>query len=303
MEEAELTKKDILSALVLDEKDTLNKLKELVEKSKNLIRIEGHTGKTILVKSNLSLRDKIVLLAIGKYFAKELDLSETGALSFEEMKTETASESQALSRPLGTLLKENILEKNADGYLIKYYQIEASIDSIIESKPAIAKTHQRARKASVTRKEESPKEIKKLVPGSISKLAEKASMDEAKLKHIFEFEENDVRIIMPIEGRSEGDRQLKATLLYLVAYDTCFNLREVNSSDLRQKLQDLGIRSLVNLSTQLKGYPNFIWHKIGKTGSTSSSYKITTPGEIEGIRLLKELGNKLEVGEQTETTI
>ena len=302
MEEENLTKKDILKGLVLDEKDTLEKLKDLVNKSKDLIRIEGHSGKIVFVKSNLSLRGKIILLAVGKYFSKELGLSDLGSVSFDELRKGTGAESQALSRPIGMLLKENILAKEGNTYTIKYYQIEKCIDNILESKPISTPPTRRLKRSSAKKEQDAPKIIMKLVPDSIRRLAEKVNMDENELKHIFEFEDNDVRIILPIEGKSEGDRQLKATLLYLVAYRYCFGLNEIASKDLRRKLQDLGIRSLVNLSTQLKSYPNFIWHKLDKQGSTSGKYKITTPGEIEGIKLIAQLKNKIR-GDESETTI
>ena len=124
------TKEEILKGLILDEKDTLSKLKELVDKSKELIRIEGHSGKVIIIKNDVSLKDKVVLLLIGKYFAKESGLINSQKLNLEAMKNELNAESRALSRPLGDLLRENIIENENGEYFIKYYQIENAIKNI-----------------------------------------------------------------------------------------------------------------------------------------------------------------------------
>ena len=286
-----LTKEEILKRLILDEKDTLSKLKELVDKSKELIKIEGHSGKVIIIKSNLSSKDKVVLLLIGKYFAKESGLINSQKLNLEAMKNELNAESRALSRPLGDLLRENIIENENGEYFIKYYQIENAIKNISEQKEMLRTLKPRTKK-SVIKKE--PKEEKALIKDSIEKLAQKTDLTVEELKHIFDFEENDVRIIHPVEGK-ESERQLNATILYLTVYKYCFGLEEIDSGDLRKKLTDLGIGSLVNLSSNLKRYKNYIVHKMSAWGATDTSYRITIPGELRGIKLIKELGNKKEM--------
>ncbi len=289
------TKEEILKGLILDEKDTLSKLKELVDKSKELIRIEGHSGKVIIIKNDVSLKDKVVLLLIGKYFAKESGLINSQKLNLEAMKNELNAESRALSRPLGDLLRENIIENENGEYFIKYYQIENEIKNIREQKviPRISKP--RTKKSVIKKEPLEKKEEKTLIKDSVEKLAQKTDLTVEELKHIFDFEENDVRIIHPVEGKSEGERQLNATLLYLTVYKYCFGLEEINSGDLRKKLTDLGIGSLVNLSSNLKRYKNYLVHKMSARGATDTSYRITIPGEIRGIKIIKELGNKKEM--------
>ena len=65
MSNNELTKEEILKDLILNEEDTLKNLKELVEKSKEFIRIEGKSGKIIFQKSQ-----KIFSKKFSKYSQK-----------------------------------------------------------------------------------------------------------------------------------------------------------------------------------------------------------------------------------------
>ena len=295
MEDQDVTKKEILRDLVFSKEDTIERLKDLVNKSKSLIGIEQDSGKIIIIKNNLALKDKVTLLLVGKYFAKELGIINSEKVDFDTMKKELVAESRALSRPIGELIKNNIIYKEDDEYSIKHYQIENCVNRINEIKTVPMHSLKKVRKKrSLQGKKEEAKEEKRLMDGSIQKLAEKVGMKEEELKHIFEFEERDVRIISQTEGKSESQRQLNATLLYLTVYKFCFGLKEIRSSELRRKLEDLGIHSLVNLSTNLKQNKNCIWHKMDRRGETSTCYRITTPGEIEGLRLIKNMGKKLE---------
>lgn len=295
MENQNITKKEILKDLVFSREDTLEKLKDLVNESKSLIGIEQDSGKIIIIKANLPLKEKVILLLIGKYFAKELGLIDSEKVDVDTLRKELGVESRALSRPIGDLIKSNLIDKEEDKYSIKHYQIENCINKINEAKQEPLSTVKRVRKRRLpkSKKEESIGE-KKLVEGSIQELVNKLSIKEEDLKHIFEFGETDIRIIAPIGGKSESRRQLNATLLYLTIYKFCFDLKEIRSTELRRKLLDLGIQSLVNLSTNLKQNQNYIWHRMDQRGDTTTSYRITTPGEIEGLRLIKEMKKKLE---------
>jgi len=295
MEDQNTTKKEILKGLVFSREDTLDRLKDLVNKSKSLMGIEQESGKIIIIKADLPLKEKVILLLIGKYFAKELGFIDSEKVSVNTLRKELMVESRALSRPIGDLIKENMINKEEDEYSIKHYQIENCINRISEAKQMPLPTVKKARKRRLpkSKKEEHPEE-KKLIDGSIRELANKLAITEEDLKHIFEFGETDVRIIAPIEGKSESQRQLNATLLYLTIYKYCFNLKEIKSSELRRKLVDLGIRSLVNLSTNLNQNQSYIWHRMDQRGDTTTSYRITTPGEIEGLRIIKEMKKRLE---------
>ncbi len=48
-------------------------------------------------------------------------------------------------------------------------------------------------------------------------------------------------------------------------------------------------KSIVNLSTNLHKYQTQIVHKKGPRGSTDTSYKLTIPGEQEGLKIIKEI--------------
>jgi hypothetical protein len=80
--------------------------------------------------------------------------------------------------------------------------------------------------------------------------------------------------------------------LAFVAYKLFYNVDEINSSKLRETLQDSGVEKLIPLSTKLKNYTDWIIHKRGQIGCTNTSYRITPEGYRQGLNLLKDIINK-----------
>ena len=122
----------------------------------------------------------------------------------------------------------------------------------------------------------------------LEKFSIEAKISKEQLRHVFDFEEEGLRLIKTIEGKVESEKQIKATLCILTAYHYCYDSDEIRSQDLRKKLEWLGIGSLVNLSTNLANYKQFIIPK-GKPSSSKYSYKITYPGIKRGSEIIKEL--------------
>ena len=110
--------------------------------------------------------------------------------------------------------------------------------------------------------------------------------------NIVYFEEGNFKIITEIDGKNNKEKQLNATLLILTINDICYGINKIRSQELRNMLEYLGIRSLVNLSTNLKTMKNYIISD-GKKASSEYGYKLTLPGKREGIKLLTDLSKKI----------
>jgi len=256
-------KKEILKDLLISEEDTVQKLRSLVEKSKKYFRIESKSGKIIFHSHNLPNSKKILLLLIGKYFGKELGIVDKSTLSSTEISKQLDIAITTISGPLGDLSKRGLIKKEGSEYKIQYFKIENILDGLEESKPTKrtvnkSKTYKKRLKSKTNFVEE--KKILQPIKEQIEVLAEKAGVKKDELYKIYDFDEKIHLIIQP-DGKNEGEKQLKSTILILTAYNHYFNEREISSSDLRNMLQDVGITSLVNLSTNLSEHRSLILHK------------------------------------------
>jgi len=124
-------KKEILSKLLVSEEETLGELEELVTMASKLLRIEKETGDSFFTApKDLTNKDKIALLLVGKYFAKELGLKTDIAFSAGDLSEKLNVPSTTLSKPLGQLLEEKIIRKTDDGkYTIVYHKIKGLLES------------------------------------------------------------------------------------------------------------------------------------------------------------------------------
>jgi len=126
----------------------------------------------------------------------------------------------------------------------------------------------------------------------VEKLAHHMKSTPEDLLNIVSFEEDEeFTFIFEMTGKSEPDKQLRATLCLLTVSNYCYAKDEILSKTLTKKLQLWGIKSLSNISKNLKKHMSFIVMK-GKAGSSNFSYKITVPGLREGIKILNEIIDK-----------
>lgn len=137
-----------------------------------------------------------------------------------------------------------------------------------------------------------------LINKQINKLSEdnllnKLNISNTQLNSIIDFDGDDFRILPRIQGNSEAEKQKKASLIIITIKYYCYGSKEINTVELKNKLQDMGIKSLNNMATHLKDYENYMVKK-GKQGSPETSYRITDPGLNEGLKLIKELGEHYE---------
>ncbi len=105
---------------------------------------------------------------------------------------------------------------------------------------------------------------------------------------IFKISEKDVSLKVPIEGKNEAEKQLKTTLVLITVKDSLFEEDFMKSADITIVLKRLGIKSIVNLSTNLNKHSSFLQSK-GKPKSKNFGFRITIPGIVEGKKLIKEL--------------
>lgn len=107
-----------------------------------------------------------------------------------------------------------------------------------------------------------------------------------KLCDIFDFDDEDIHILCEIPGKNDAEKQKNASLLYFTSAYYCKGVRECDIKTLNKKMSDLGIKSLGNVSTNLKNFENFFVQK-GKKGSAATIYRITNPGLRRGVEFIK----------------
>lgn len=119
-------KKEILEELLLTEEDTLKTLKDLIDKTKAMIKIDEKSNKVVLSSEySYSNSEKILLCLIGRYFCKELGLCEKEGLDLREIETETGIKKTTLSKPIGGLVHSGYLGQDKDKkYFIHHHKIE-----------------------------------------------------------------------------------------------------------------------------------------------------------------------------------
>lgn len=118
--------KEILKKLLVDEKDIIKDLANLVDKAKDVFVIEKSTGRVIFKDfGKLSDPQRISALLVGRYFAVKLELSEDGSLGISEIAQFLGRPKTALSGPLKDLISKGFVEKLSNRkYVIAYNRIK-----------------------------------------------------------------------------------------------------------------------------------------------------------------------------------
>lgn len=130
----EQKKREILKDLFVSEQDTLDELKELVNLSKPLFKIEKETGKLVFsetTNANSRNKDKLVLLLIGRYLAKVMGVVTDDGMQIAAMSEQLGIPKTTLSGPLGELVSEDIIRKNDQSfYSIVHHKIKPALMSL-----------------------------------------------------------------------------------------------------------------------------------------------------------------------------
>ena len=120
------TEKEILNRFLVDEKDIIEDLANLVEKATNIFVIEKSTG-TIIFKNfgKLTDRQRISALLVGRYFAGRLDLVEDVSLGVTEMANALGRPKTTLSGTVRDMLSKTYIEQLSNRkYRINYNRIK-----------------------------------------------------------------------------------------------------------------------------------------------------------------------------------
>lgn len=178
-------------------------------------------------------------------------------------------------------IKDSELKKKAFEIVLNRLLLSVEEKTVTEkSEPREEKNSQDSRSETDGKKEFNP-----------TKLIEATKLTAEQLGNVIDFDEGNFHVVATIPGKSYADQQKNAALLVLTANYYCSGEREYDAGKLRKRLEDLGIKSLMNMATILKNYENHFVKK-GDAGSRSTVYRITNPGLQEGINLMKRLGEK-----------
>jgi len=123
--------KEILKKLLVDEKDVIKDLANLVDKAKDVFVIEKNSGKVIFNEfGKLSDPQRICALLVGRYFAEKLEVLEDSSLGISEIANDLGRPKTALSGPLKDLIKKGYVEKLSNRkYKIAYHRIKEILNS------------------------------------------------------------------------------------------------------------------------------------------------------------------------------
>jgi hypothetical protein len=128
--------RQVLRKLVVDEREVIKGLADLVERAKSVFSIASPGGKIIFQDfGSLSDERRILVLLLGKYFALRLGFVETADLGISEIAEELGRPKTALSGDVGTLMKDGFVEKLPDRtYRIAYNRIRDIFNKILPDK-------------------------------------------------------------------------------------------------------------------------------------------------------------------------
>jgi biotin operon repressor len=126
--------KEIMSKLLIDEKDTEKLVERSVEKAQKIFRIESKSGRIIFNDINsLTEKQKICSLLVSRYFAFKLGLVESDSLNGSSIAAELGSNENTVWGKLSELTQEGIIERREQKYKVHHYKIESVLDGILTS--------------------------------------------------------------------------------------------------------------------------------------------------------------------------
>jgi hypothetical protein len=128
--------REVLRKLVVDEREVIKSLADLVERAKSVFSIAAPSGKIIFQNfGELSDEKRILVLLLGKYFARRLGFTDTAELGISGIAEELGRPKTALSGDVGNLIKDGLIEKMPDRtYRIAYNRLRDVFNKILPDK-------------------------------------------------------------------------------------------------------------------------------------------------------------------------
>lgn len=188
------------------------------------------------------------------------------------------------------LAKKLVEHMKDDEYKMKSFEV--ILNNLLENKSSSKKIKED--EISLHEKEIVPtKKIK-----GIKKLIEDVNVSEEQFYSLFDIEGTKANILDPPKGKNSSEEQFMNSTLLLILNYYLTGSYEMSSSILRKRLEEHGVGSLVNLSTNLNIKKRYILRKAGKKGNTNTFYKLTFPGIKGGLHLIKKLAGENEKEEK-----
>jgi hypothetical protein len=111
-EEDRADEKKVLGKLLVDEGDAIKNLDQLVDKAKEIFLIEKPLGTVKFLRfGELSDRQRIAALLLGKYFAHRLEILTDSSLGISQVARELGRPVTAMSGPMGDLVASGLAER------------------------------------------------------------------------------------------------------------------------------------------------------------------------------------------------
>ena len=122
---------DILKRLIYDEELEFEKLVPKVEK---VVKVKKENGTPVIVcdEKKLSQKEKIMLYLIGKFFAKQLKLSETESATNKEIAKWLKLKENVVSARMSDLREEKLVEQVSKGeHKISTAKLDDFLDELL----------------------------------------------------------------------------------------------------------------------------------------------------------------------------
>ena len=126
----------IMESLLVDEHTLLEDLKEVVNRAKNIFRIESHTGRIVFMNfGELNNSQRILVLLTGRHFAVKFGLIEDSSFGSSEIAKNLGIPKTNLSVPIKNLCAEKYIERLSNRkYRINHNRVNDIFDIYFDQK-------------------------------------------------------------------------------------------------------------------------------------------------------------------------
>jgi hypothetical protein len=128
--------------------------------------------------------------------------------------------------------------------------------------------------------------ISQNIDEGIIRLAKSTGISKDMLESVFQFEKNGPVLLSSIAG-DRAEKFKGVCLPVLVAYEAVYGQSVIKSSIIKSFLDDAGVNTSTDYGSFLRAACKGLIVPVGS--GPGISYKLTTPGRKEGLRLIKEL--------------
>jgi len=131
------TEQAILSKLLYDEEEFLDRLDETTERAMKFFRIEPRTGRVVLTDDSKrrKVQDQIRLLLAGRYFGWKLGILPTDKMNYREIAVELNRPPHGISPELSELVRNGDLVRDEDGLAsMPFHRIDGTLREVEQAR-------------------------------------------------------------------------------------------------------------------------------------------------------------------------